>query len=497
MPANNSVEASIYECGINYENAGYIRISHISFRHQQIDGVRAFIKNTNISIQQCHFNAIYSKAVNIYGADSATVKNTDIMDVLGGGIKAWECKNIIIQNNTVKRISLYAGRAAKDTGTHNAIDMLGHVISGNISSNTLDNLGYTGLRFSKNTLIEKNVISNYCLTADDGGAMYTNGTYSGLPRDGTGCVIRNNIIQNGIGNLQATTDKWAGAVGIYMDDSSGNALIQDNTVMNCSSSGIYLHNSNKNRIKGNTIFNCGDAALMMRQDGYSPIPIARNLVENNYLYSVDENSFSLMLMNWEDKNLNFATYTGNYYCSPYNDICIYTETRISNATNYYTVNQWKALKDPGAKSSHVRWNAYSVIDVIGDNLIVNGDFNTNLDGWWCWSPTNSCVSSWGINDQLDQGSWHLQGQDGCAFNQNYYFGLEAKQAYQLSFSTVAAAPGTLAVQTADANSWARLELDKNVPVDSVRKDHRIIFIPTYATNPVRIVYSPCQKTPGF
>ena len=163
----------------------------------------------------------------------------------------------------------------------------------------------------------------------------------------------------------------------------------------------------------------------------------------------------------------------------------------------YTVSQWKALKDAGAKSSHVGWEAYSVIDRESDNLIVNGDFDDNADGWWCWSPTNTCTSSWGINGLLNGGSWHLRCRDGNAFNSKYYFSLEAGQAYELSFSTVAAAPGQVSVQTRDANTYANLEMRKTVLVDSKRRDHRIILVPTYRTDPARIDFDVNTSAPDY
>lgn len=495
LPANNSVEASVYDYGINIENASYICISNISFRHQQVNGVIAGFNNTNISIQQCHFNAIYSKAINLATVNNVVIKNNIITDIYGKGIRAWGCENIIVQNNTIKRIGLYAGRATEDN--YSAMEIVGDINYGNISFNILDGIGYSGLIFSNNTRIENNLINNFCLTTDDGAAIYTWSDDDHINRNGTGCVIRNNIIQNGIGNIQATPDKNDMVNGIYMDDASGNALIQNNTVVNCAQAGIFLHNSVNNTVKGNTFYNC-HGALMMGQDDLSTTPVADNTIRSNIFYSVNEDDYPLLLTNYENSNLDFATYAGNYYCNPYNELTISTENRINNSPRYnlYTVSQWKALKDASAKSSHVNWNAYSVIDITGGNLIVNGDFNYNIDGWWCWSPTNTCISSWGVNDQLNNGSLHLQCDDGCAYNLNF-FSLEAGQAYELSFSTMAPAPGRVDVQTRDASTYGNLEMHKTVLVDSKRKDHRIIFMPTYGTDPARIDYDVNTNAPDY
>jgi len=498
LPANNSAEASVYEYGINIENASYIRISNISFRHQQVDGVNADYGYTDISIQQCRFNAIYRKAIYLNYVNNVVIKNNIITDIYGMGIHAWDSKHIIVQNNTIKRIGLYAGRAAKDG--YGALQIGGDINYANISFNILDSIGYSGLSFfSKNTQIENNLINNFCLTIDDGGAIYIWSDNDYINRNGTGCVIRNNIIQNGIGNYQATPDKTRYANGIYMDDASGNALIQNNTVVNCAQAGICLHNSINNTVSGNTLFNCRRGPIWMSQDSISTTPVAKNTIMKNRLYSVDENSFPLVLTNYENSNLDFATYAGNYYCSPYNELSISTENRINNSAHYkiYPVSQWKALKDASAKSSHVNWNAYSVIDITSGNLIVNGDFNYNIDGWSCWSPTNTCTSSWGVNNQLNNGSWHLQCDDGCAYNVNNYFGLEAGQAYELSFSTIAPTPGTVDVQTRDASTYGNLEMHKTILVDSKRKDHRIIFMPTYGTDPARIDYDVNTNAPDY
>ena len=499
LPANNSVEASVYEQGINIEHVSHIHISQIGFKHQKIHGVNAGYGYTDISIQGCRFDAIYSRAIFLQYVDHVLIKNNRISDIYGDGINTWDCRNIIVQKNTLKRIGLYAGRATKYGGSYTALSINGDIDHGNISYNDLDRIGYCGLNFSRNTRIENNLIKNYCLTTDDGAAIYTWSNNDHVNRNGTGCVIRNNVIQNGIGNYQATPDKTGGADGIYMDDGSGNALIQNNTVVNCSVAGIMLHNSINNTVSGNTLFNCSGGSIFMQQDGLSTTPVAKNTILKNILYAVDENCYPLVLTNWDNGNMNFGTFAGNYYCNPYNELPISTLSRKNNTSRYllYTVSQWKALKDAGAKPSHVGWKAYSVIDRESDNLIVNGDFDDNADGWWCWSPTNTCTSSWGINGLLNGGGWHLRCRDGNAFNSKYYFSLEAGQAYELSFSTVAAATGQVSVQTRDANTYANLEMRQTVLVDSKRRDHQIILVPTYRTDPARIDYDVNTSAPDY
>lgn len=497
-PADNAVEASVFEYGIYLlQNAGYVQIKNISFQHQKVSGISSNYNNTNITVQDCRFNNIYNRAISFASVNNVTIENNFITDMYGKGITAYDCKTITVKNNTVRRVGLYAGRATAGEIGYSAMEVEGNIQNGNISLNTFDSIGYLGLRFSINTVIEKNNFSNYCLTTDDGSAIYTWSNNDTTMRRGTGCIIRNNIIQNGIGNNKATNEISLYANGIYMDDASGYATIKNNTVNNCSNIGIFLHNSKSNTVQNNTVFNCARQIMGLSHDDLSTT-YGGNTINGNIFYSVNENVYPLTLTNYITGTLNYATYSDNYYCNPYNDLVVYKQ-KLVNGNYIYdlnTLNQWKASHDNTAKGSYVKLNAYAVTDTIGSNLITNGNFNTNLDWWYCWSPDNSCNSVWGINNKLNNGSWHLQCTNGIAYNTKY-FSLNANQYYQLSFSSTASIAGNITVQTMDASTYAGLELSKIVPIKQSRSNDIIIFKPTYTTNPARVNFYVNEESPDY
>src|SRR5262249_35192507 len=99
-------------------------------------------------------------------------------------------------------------------------------------------------------------ISNFCVTKDDGAAIYTWGNTFG------GNAIEGNIILNGVGTGEGTsTPTQLSAHGIYIDDRSANLLLKGNTVSNCSSTGVYIHNAKKISLTGNTLFGNGSHPL--------------------------------------------------------------------------------------------------------------------------------------------------------------------------------------------------------------------------------------------
>lgn len=493
------VEASFYDYGVVLRGISYVSIQNLSFTGQVISGINSGTDNTNIKVMNCHFSNIFNKAVEMYNVNNVLLADNVITDILNKGIVLYDCRNLKVERNRIRRIGLMPGIASKNEIAYTAMEVEGNIKKGSVRFNVLDSIGYNGLRFSKNTVIEKNNISNFCLTTDDGSAIYTWSNNDTIIRNGTGCRINNNIIQNGLGNTLATTDLFGFANGIYMDDASGNAWIRNNTVVNCKAIGIFLHNSINNLVENNTVFNCAQTQMLLGQDGLSNTPVSGNIVRDNILYSINEDTYPLQVTNTEDSGLAFAAWSGNYYNNPYNSFGVYTQRLLPNGSvsKLYTVNDWRANADSSANQSNVQWNAFRVTDTIGGNQIVNGNFTNNSEGWYCWSPDDNCNSTWGVNNQLNRGSLRLRSNDGIAYNLNY-FALNAGQSYQLSFSNIAASAGdAIAVQTMNANTYAGLEFYKFVPAGIVRSDHNFIFKPTFTTNPARINFYVNNSAPDY
>ena len=507
-PNNTTVEASVYNFGIFLQSAANVTITNINFMYQKGSGISSTDNNTNVTITTCRFSNIYGKAISLNAVNNVVIKNNDLLDIYSKGMVVDESENVTVQGNTLKRIGLYAGRATEKSAqqiSYNGMEIEGEIRNGNISLNTLDSIGYNGIRFSVHTLIEKNIISNYCLSSNDGGGLYTftgTGTFSEIR--GTGCMLKNNIIQNGIGNVDGTVRVSPSANGIYMDDASGGTVIFANTMNNIAAAGIFLHNSHNDTLQNNVIFNCLNTCLRITKDGIVSVPIVNSVINNNIFYMLKKDLFNLSLINYVDTSFNFAAFSGNYYNNPYSDAVIsvykFPQTYSPDSQLIYSVKQWKTLlnKDNTAKDSYVRWNDYKVTDTIGPNLINNGMFNTDKNYWYCYNQSATCMSQWDpANIKLNGGSLHVQCNDGVTYN-TYSFALKSNQKYQLSFSSNAVKDENIVVRTNENSGYYEtLDFVRTFSADTGRHENVVTFNSSYSSSPARMNFYTTKNASDF
>src|SRR5690606_9796268 len=99
-----------------------------------------------------------------------------------------------------------------------------------------------GILFARhNNIIENNFISNVCLLKSDMGGIYTSWYNRKTPTGPEGSIIRNNIVMNVVGEKNGYTSKRNMGEGIYIDEGAKGVLVENNTIINCSNSGIKLH----------------------------------------------------------------------------------------------------------------------------------------------------------------------------------------------------------------------------------------------------------------
>lgn len=362
----------------------------------------------NIRISNCEILFSGKNGVYVYGTDGLIVENTMVAYTGNNGLSLNISNGAILRNNQIKCTAIYAGM-----GDSNDQNYEGILISGDnnlIINNTIDSTGYIPLNFSgNNVIIKNNVITNFALVKDDGGGIYTSTGSNALQNSGR--KITGNIILNGIGAPGGTANPDSRyANGIYMDNNSAFVEISENTVANCATYGVYLHDAHDIVVRQNTIYNNGTQLLMVADETAPRISVYNNTVTGNIMFAKQaDQMLSEHITKDNDDISHFGTFDYNYYFHPLgSDIAISVSPNINGVYGYNNrmgLDSWKGLYGQDTNSIKTTHNipAYTVSKVTGDNRFTNGTFDTNMGGLYIYSPIGNAVTSWD-SSKLDGGT---------------------------------------------------------------------------------------------
>ncbi len=249
-PANHVVKVASVQNILVMHGRSYWNIEDIGIEGASQDGT--VIRNkatTNISFKRVEWRFIGNKGIQAKGSDARniTIEDCAFYDCNNYGIDySGAGTNWKITNTLVKRIGLDMGMHAVDGQMGTGVRMGNGVHY--FAYNTIDSTGAIGLRWhGAGTIVEKNVFSNFCMTSDDNGAIYSSNT---TPKNGA--EIRYNVvIGSRAGQPYAGTNTGQfQAYGIYLDDASmGDSAgvnplsVHHNIAMYCPWGGIYAHNN--------------------------------------------------------------------------------------------------------------------------------------------------------------------------------------------------------------------------------------------------------------
>ena len=341
-----------------------------------------------ITIRNDEFNYSGENAVDLNASNNVLFESNLINHTNNNAFIQNGCKNFVMRNNVIKNTALVAGMGLGADGQYNAVQLGGSNLL--VEYNTIDSVGYIGMNFNGDTLlIKNNVISNYCMTKDDGGGLYTwsNGTTNYSRK------LIGNILMNAIGAPEGSGWSGVAAEGIYIDDRSSNVDIIGNSIYKCGNNGIYIHNANFINIKENTVYDNG-IQLRMSHDNIAPtFPITNSAVENNVFVSRDPGQLVASYETVDNGISAIGTFDYNYYCRPIDDQLV-IKTSYVDATSFNDINtlaSWLSLfgKDQHSGKSPIVVDEYKILDVKSLNYFLNPDFETNISNWSASSKYNN------------------------------------------------------------------------------------------------------------
>lgn len=484
-PNSLTVEAAVHEYGLEIGwQRQHIRIQNLAFTQQRNAGVHNQGGNF-IQVTGCAFDRQLT-AIKSFGNNGVYANNT-VNGTYGSGMSLVD-NNTLVEGNQFTNIAMVAGMGESAWG-YFGMYILG---SGNtVRSNRLDNIGYSGIFFEGNTLVEKNVVSNVVKVLNDGGGIYFDNSNGG--------VVQDNIISDVEGNLESTAlnyfARWYMGHGIFFGNgATSNVMVRRNTVTRCNGSGIFVDhtmNSTGFQVRDNVLFN--NRAQLSITDfsnnvgpGATPpfhVPSFNDIYSGNIMYSLYPEQFCMeQFNNYSANHVDYGTFTNNKYFNPYNELSI----RLSNTVQYnqrlWSLERWQSVfnEDAGSSRSPQRLEQFEVLSTLTGNLVPNGNFTTNIANWSGW-PTQGQLSH--DLSVLDAGALRVAFSNNSA-SPEYYLrhnptsvALVSGAYYELRFSTQATGHGNLRVEVKGQSqaSSSNFVHSRGVPVDGQRRDHSIIF----------------------
>ena len=381
----------------------FLRKSDFTFKGLNFRGCEGVIMNItycdNVTIDNCNLSFAGLSAVEHRNLINFKLLNSVITDVNMIGvheINPGTGDKISILNNTIRKVGIWPGMISKNPNYNEGGACSGiNIGSSNllIQQNILDSIGYIGILLVKNRenqIIRKNSISSFCFVKNDGAGIYN----SGLRGDSTPVInpiIDNNIIFKSLNAGAGTTSPNSPHVkGIYIDATSININVLNNTIFNCFE-GIYISNVQNIVIRGNTIYDAGSykpsigslggqLSISDANDGYQHT--RNNIITKNIFFS----KYSYQLNYYQDDKFNGIDSVGiidsNYYANPMNDYPLYlTNTTAASIIDLYSFPQWKSKYPAYDVNSNL--NSFTVPpfrSTIGVNKAPNELFASNTNG---------------------------------------------------------------------------------------------------------------------
>lgn len=225
---------------VAYHNTTFSIANSSYFILRNLDLRRAREKNISITschhgyLQNCDLDQAAEDALSGSGNYLIVVEHNKFKDVQNNAI-TFTGNACAFLYNEFQDIAMVVGAGKPGT---TGVQYAGMAISGDsnmIKRNRLKNIGYNAIHLSggkanaKPSFVIENIIDGYCMTKEDGGAIYTYENWSRLVVQGNtvkrGAPVANPAMPNVL-----SAEKWGKVMGLYSDGSSSHGFWADNVV---------------------------------------------------------------------------------------------------------------------------------------------------------------------------------------------------------------------------------------------------------------------------
>ncbi|HEY5368188.1 MAG TPA: right-handed parallel beta-helix repeat-containing protein [Hanamia sp.] len=366
----------------------YANIDNINFTGANTNGL--FISGHLVfSVTNCNVSYSGFEGLMLYGGGilGGTIVNSTFYGNGSSGIFATgDVRDLIVTNNYVNVsgvISAYKQNDYSSGGLN--LNAPGSLIQYNI----VDSCAYCGINFRGSGIHVKNNFFNHSAMVRGDAA----GIYTGFAGE-TGKMIDSNIVINSMGNPRGSGSNDYFAFGIYIDDLGTDISVAANTIVNCRTGGIYLHNSNHLKVRGNTIFNCGSLAgeIMWANGGVSfdasrseAESLHDNVFTNNTIFAITPSQYALNYYAASGSSgevSHFGNIDSNYYVK-INSPSTLIKSQQTGLNGTVTLSSWQSFS---AQDIHSKESINTVVSQHDVRIVYNmNNYDSTL------SLTNKCI----------------------------------------------------------------------------------------------------------
>ena len=333
-----------------------VNVDNLKFTGANTNGIW-ISGNLTFSVTNCDVSYSGLEGMVLYGGGikSGTISGDTFTNNGSGGIfSIGDVQNLRITNNAISVSGIISAYKQNDY-TNGGMTIYGP--NSLIQYNTVDSSAYCGIEFKGvNVQVRNNFVNHSALIRGDAGGIYT-----GFINE-TGKVIDGNIILNSEGNPRGSRGNDYFAMGIYIDDLGNNLSVTNNTIANCRTAGLYLHNSNNLFIRNNTIYNCGalGTEVMWANGGMSmdgngnqfSNSVYNNQVLNNIVFATNQYQYALNYYAESgagNQVSNFGTIDSNYYVKV-NSSSTAIKSQQTNINGNMSLSGWQSATGKDASS---------------------------------------------------------------------------------------------------------------------------------------------------
>lgn len=471
------IEGTTHAVGLKITNAeDNTRVENLTFRHFTQRGIE-INGSANVTLQNNHLEH-NSTGIYVWNSPNALVTGNTLDNQLLIGIvlqaqSGFDVQNSRVEHNRITNTSMYPLYGQRYAGAYQgiAINVAGRAYT--VRQNTIENTCWNGiyLKDDGHHLIENNTVRKSLLLLNDGGAI-------SISSDGN--TIRGNLLFESLGNVDESNGCGSTVdtpcmhhptygMGIGADNNFKDNIIENNIVANNPDMGIRLNAFLNTTVRNNLIYNNESQLVIEDKKG----PSRNNTIEGNLLFSLDPDQRGLVMTNDTDH----GQFSNNHYCNPFSEIV------IMHNNQRYSLAHWQhkfPTEETQSRQCTLHFEEFTLTKT-GPNLIVNPNFDTDLNNWKGSGTATIAHNPTG----LDNGSLALSYQGvGNANVIPTEFVLTANQAYQLQFTVLGTSFGNIQLRMNDAQpeQVSQILKERFFAFDTQRKDYELTFTSPLTTN---------------